>query len=150
MRFLNADVDGDPLDLRDRAGDLDDLAMRDVAVGLDDHLAAPLLDAVGDGLPRLLERRHGPFADAPAAAVVSPPGPAGLVRVKNVAAVSSTPTPCRAGGTSTFSPPVICTENSMNVINWKTTSTIGVMSMCSFRSSFDVAAEQHGGGETSQ
>ena len=62
VRFLNADMDGDPLDLRDGPGDLDDLAMRDVAVGLENHLAPPLLDAVGDRLARLLERRHGPFA----------------------------------------------------------------------------------------
>ncbi len=132
-RFLNADMDGDPLDLSDRTSNLDNLAMRNIAVGLEDHLAAPLLDAVGDRLARLLERGHGP-SPCPKSSRVSPPGVAGLVRVKKVAADSSTPTPCRAGGTSTFSPPVICTEKSMNVINWKTTSTIGVMSMCSLSS----------------
>ena len=126
-------MDGDSLDLRDRAGDLDDLAVRNIAVGLEDDFAAPCLGPVGDGLARLLERRRGAFA-VPEQQLRLFAGAAGLVSVRNVAAVSSTPTPCRAGGTSTFSPPVICTEKSMNVMSWKTTSTIGVMSMCSSRS----------------
>ena len=41
--FLNADMDGDPLDLGDRAGDLDHLAVRNIAVGLENHFAASLL-----------------------------------------------------------------------------------------------------------
>ena len=63
-RFLNAEVNGDSLDLPDRAHDLDDFTMRNVAVGLNDHLAAPRLGPVADRLPRLLERRRRAFADA--------------------------------------------------------------------------------------
>ena len=99
-------MDRDPLDLRDRARDLEDLAVRDVAVGLEDHLALrrPRFDAIGDRLARLVERGVGP-SPWPMSSLVSPPGVDGLASVRKVATDSSTPTPCRAGGTSTFSPP---------------------------------------------
>ena len=43
LRFLNTDMNRDSLDLSDGAGDLDDLAMRNVAIGLENHFAASLL-----------------------------------------------------------------------------------------------------------
>ena len=43
LRFLDADVNRDPLDLSDGTGDLDDLAMRNVAVGLKNHFPTSLL-----------------------------------------------------------------------------------------------------------
>ncbi len=43
-------MDRDPLDLGDRTGDLEHLAVRDVAVGLEDDLAPALLHAVRDRL----------------------------------------------------------------------------------------------------
>ena len=62
LRLLDADVDRDPLDLGDGGGHLEDLAVGDGAVGLEDHLAAVLPDAIGDGLAGLVERDPGPFA----------------------------------------------------------------------------------------
>ncbi len=127
-------MDRNPLHLGDGGGDLEHLPVRDLAVGLEDDLAPTRFDAVDDGL-----RACSSVATAPSPCPISnrdsPPEVEGLVSVRKVAAVSSTPTPCRAGGTSTFSPPLIWMEKSMNVMSWKTTSTIGVMSMCSFRSS---------------
>src|SRR5262249_503404 len=58
-RFLNTEMNGDSLDLSHRAHDLYDFTMRDVAIGLDDHLAAARLGAVTDGLPGLLKRCRG-------------------------------------------------------------------------------------------
>ena len=85
--LLDADVDRDPLDLGDGGGDLEDLAVRDVAVGLEDDLAPILPDPVGHGLAGLLEGDRGPFA-MPQEQLGSAPGPAGLSRVRNVADVS--------------------------------------------------------------
>ena len=55
MRFLHAHVDGHAFDLGHGRGDLEDLAVGHIAVGLEDHLAAAVLDAVGDGLSRLIQ-----------------------------------------------------------------------------------------------
>ena len=61
LRLLDPDVDRDPLDLGDGGGHLEDLAVRYGPVGLEDHLAAVLPDAIGDGLAGLVERDPGPF-----------------------------------------------------------------------------------------
>ena len=45
-------------------GDLEDLAVRDGAVGLEDDLAAAFADPVANELPRLFDRRGGTFAVA--------------------------------------------------------------------------------------
>ena len=50
LGLLDADVEGDALDLGDGGGDLEDLAVRDRAVGLEDDLAPAFADPVGDGL----------------------------------------------------------------------------------------------------
>src|SRR5437764_4805504 len=52
----DADVERDALHLADGAGHLEDLAVRDGPVGLEDDLALAFADAVGDGLAGLVER----------------------------------------------------------------------------------------------
>ncbi len=55
-------MDRNPLDLGDGGGDLEDVAMRDVSIGLEDHLAPTRFGAVHDRLPRLFQRGRRPFS----------------------------------------------------------------------------------------
>ena len=109
-------MDCHSLDFGHGRRDLDDFAVGDIAVGLKNHLVPAFTDSIGHGLAGLVQGDHGSFAVAQKEPRLRT-GCLGFSRVKKVAIDSGTPTPCRAGGTSTFSPPVICTEKSMNVMS---------------------------------
>src|SRR5208337_396092 len=116
LRFLDADMDCHSLDFGHGRRDLDNFAVGDIAVGLQNYLVSACADSVGHGLAGRFRVTMSP-SPWPRRSRGSAPGTAGFRRVKKVAVDSGMPTPCRAGGTSTFSPPVICTEKSMNVMS---------------------------------
>jgi hypothetical protein len=60
--FLDSDMDSDPFDFGNGSRHFEDLAVGNLAVGLEDHLASSFPDPVGDGFADLVERHSGSFA----------------------------------------------------------------------------------------
>ena len=109
-------MERDAFDVGQRRGDLDDLAVRDGAVGLEDDLAAAFADPVANELPRLFDRRGGTFAVAQEEPGLGASGRGleqGQERRGRLLDADAVP----RGGMSTFSPPVKCIEKSMNVMS---------------------------------
>ena len=110
-------MDSHSLDLGHGRGDPDNFAVGDISIGLKNHFVPTCTDSLRDGFAGLLQADHGPFAVAQQEPAAPHRATWVSAELKNVAIDSWTPTPCLAGGTSTFSPPVICTAKSMNVMS---------------------------------